>query len=145
MRIIANGFTVDLADGWEDRSTITLIGPTVQGFAINVVITRERVAPGTRVQDYAKQQGALLAAELPTLIVQDERATTLHGARAFQRLHQFTAGDQTLQQAQTFVVGQGEIFAITCTAPTAAFEASLPAFRRITESFRLFSPASINI
>ncbi|MEW6735142.1 MAG: DcrB-related protein [Acidobacteriota bacterium] len=146
MKMIANGFITDLPQGWEDRSMITLVGPTgSSGFAANVVVTREHITAPTNIEDYAKEQGEAMAAEIPGVEVLDERAITLHGAPAFQRLQRFVLEGQHIQQAQTFVLGEGGIFVITCSASVVDFDKNILAFRHIVETFRLFKPEAVAI
>lgn len=146
MKIVANGFTFDLPAGWDDRSLLTFVGEvTSSGFAVNVVVTRQRVQPHTSVEDYAHAQRQAMYAELPALEILDERATRIAGAPAFQRLHRFPHDDLQLQQVQTFILAQDTIFVVTGTAPVADFDRHIPAFRRIVESIKLFDSETLPV
>ena len=149
MRLIANGFVTDLPEGWEDRSMITLVGAAgatgatgATGFAPNVVIMRQRVAPQTNIEAYAREQRAATEAEIDDLEVIDERAATVGGAPAFQRLQRFSAQGRRLQQAQTYVLGDRVVFILTCTAALEQFNDHIAHFRRVVDNFRLFNPES---
>jgi hypothetical protein len=138
MKFTANDFTTDLPDNWQDRSMLTLVGPTDgAGFAPNVVIMRQPVSPQTSIEDYARQQRAVTEAEIPDLEVLDERPTTVNNAPAYQRLQRFTAQGRRLQQAQTYVLGHSVIFVITCTALLENFDKQINAFRRVVDHFQL--------
>lgn len=138
MNVIANGFVAELPAGWEDRTMVTLVGPLgAQGFAANIVITREPLGASRSLEDYVRKQLAAMKAELPALEVLDERAIAHQGAPAFQRLQRFQAGSHEVQQAQTFVLAGSTVFVITCSAASADFDASLPSFRSITASFKV--------
>lgn len=138
MKITANGFTTEVPDEWDDRTMQTFVGPTGRaGFAANIVITRERVAASTKIEDYAAQQRLAVEAEVPTLEILDERVTTINNAPAFQRLQRFTIEDYHLQQAQTFISAGEVVFVITSTSEVADFDQQIPAFRRIVENFRI--------
>lgn len=146
MKVIANGFIVDLPAGWDDRTLITLAGPVgASSFIANVVVTRERVPAQTAIEDYAQAQLTAMKEEMPTLEILDERATKLNGVPAFQRLQRFTIEGQQLQQAQTFLLAGGLIFVVTGTAAIADFDNQIPAFRQIVETFRLFDPEASTI
>lgn len=148
MNLLANGFACELPDGWEDRSLISLVAPTSPqtGFATNVVVTRERIDSTISIEEYAARQRDALLAELPGMQFLDERATSVGGAPAFQCLQRFAVeGGAVLQQAQTFVLAGANVFVITCTARVEEFDANIPAFRRISESFRLFDPARVSV
>ena len=141
MRFIANGWTTELPAGWDDRSVITLVGPTdASGFAVNVVVTREQVDFATSVEDYAYEQSAAMYGEVEGYEVLDERSTTVDGAPAVQRLHRFDIEGAELQQVQTFVLGDGVVFVITGTATVADFDANIEAFRGVVEAFSLSAP-----
>lgn len=146
MKLISNGFVTALPEGWEDRSMITLVGPAGgAGFAPNVVVMRQRVAPQTGVEDYARQQRAATEAEIPGLEVLDERAALVGGAPAFQRLQRFAAQGRLLQQAQTYVLGDGVVFVLTCTATLEQFDEQIPHFRSVVENFRLFDAEAADL
>jgi len=140
-KMIGNGFVTNLPIGWEDRSTITLVGPTGRtGFLNNVVITRESVPPDTRVADYARVQ--LKATPIAGLRVLDESTTSLNDAPVYQRLQRFEVENHRVQQQQTFVLGAGIIFVVTCTATVEEFDQQFPAFEQVLKPFRLFDPES---
>jgi hypothetical protein len=139
MPFITNDFQLDLPDGWQDGSLITLIGPTsVDGFAANVVFTREDVSDKTSIEEFAAAQLSAVHAEIAGLEILDERALPLGGLPAFQRLRRFELEGRSLQQLQTFVLYLSKVFTITCTAEVAEFETHAAAFREIVNSFQLF-------
>ena len=43
MEIRTGGFSLPVPAGWDDRTVPTLTGPTVDGVATNIVVTRERL------------------------------------------------------------------------------------------------------
>jgi hypothetical protein len=137
MKFIANGFTTDLPDNWQDRSMITLVGPPRDGFAPNAVVMRQPVGPRVSIEDYAQEQGQAARAEIPGLEIIDERPARVNGCPAFQRLQRFSAQGRMLQQAQTFILGNGMIFVITCTATLEHFNDSIPTFRRFVDAFQI--------
>jgi len=144
MRVIGNGFVTEVAAGWEDRSLITLVGPTsATGFAANIVVMREQVGPRRSIEDYAGRQRRAMEAQIDGLEVLDERPTRINGAAAFQRLQRFSTQGQRVQQAQTFILADGIVFAVTCTASLDDFNKHLDCFRRAVDSFRCFDPRTV--
>ncbi len=138
MEFRANDWRSVLPEGWEDRSLITIVGATgPSGIAANIVVTREPVDARTSIEEYAAQQKQVSFEQFPDLEVLDERATRLNGAPAYQRLQRIGWQNRTLQQAQTFVLGRGAVYVITCTAAVDEFNAAIPAFRQFTENFLL--------
>ena len=137
MKFSANDWEAVLPGGWADRSMITLVGAAgASGMAANIVVTREETGGFTSVEEYAEGQKQAMAAEIERLEILDERATTLNGAPAFQRLQRFQIEDLTVQQAQTFVLGGDGVFVITGTAEVGDFDGIIPAVKEFTENFR---------
>ena len=147
MKFWAHGFHSTLPSGWEDRSTLTLIGPTApDGFATNIVVTRQAVPPGTNVTAFGETQVEALKSEIEDIQVLDERTTELKGRAIFQRMHVLRVGEQSVQQIQTYfvieVAGQTEGIVITGSSSPEAFDAAVPAFKVFVEDFEPFDPCS---
>lgn len=135
-KIVANGWSAALPAGWEDRSVITLVGETDRyGFAANIVVTREKVAPQASVESYAREQAELMRAEAGEVQILDERAIKINNLHAYQRLQRFAPDGLPIQQVQTFILADGVIYAITGTATVEAFDRSIPAFKTFVETF----------
>jgi hypothetical protein len=143
----ANGFRSNQIPGWEDRSTITLVGPTSQDeFAANIVVTRQGLNEPS-VKSFAEQQLSQLEHEAEQIEVLKERTTTINGVFAFQRLHILHIGRYQVQQIQTYLVQQIDAavtgFVITCSASASDFSEHLPTFNKFTEDFEFFNPGSL--
>ena len=146
MRLIGNGFVTEVPSGWQDRSMMTLVGPTsATGFAANVVVVREQVGPRRSIEDYATSQRRAMETQIDGLEILDERPARINGAAAYQRLQRFTAQGHAVQQAQTFILFDGIVFSVTCTASVEDFDKHLDAFRRVVESFRCFDPRTATL
>ena len=137
---IANDFKSEVPVGWEDRSTITLVGPVNNGFASNIVVTRQPLPTGTSVTEFATSQLEQLAKEVPSLQIEDERSASLRGRELYQRLHQFDASDNMIiKQVQTYLVhafASGTVgLVITGTSSPDGFDAAMPAFKQFVDAF----------
>jgi hypothetical protein len=133
--------------GWDDRSTITLVGPQGQeGFAANIVVTRQGLNDPS-VELFADQQLSQLNQEAERIEVLKERTTNINGNSAFQRHHILHIGQYRVQQIQSYLVReigtQATGFVITCSASASDFPEHLPAFNHFTEHFRFFDPESV--
>ncbi len=136
-QIVANGWHAEIPAEWEDRSMITLVGETDRnGFAANIVVTREKAASGTKIEDYARRQAEMMRAEIGELQIIDERAIEIKGSAGYQRLQRFAANGLSVQQVQTFILAGGVIYAITGTSSVEAFDLAIPAFKQFVETFR---------
>jgi hypothetical protein len=137
-KFIANGWTADLPEGWEDRSMITLVGATdASGFAANIIVTRQRVEPETNIEEYARIQSEMMQNEVGALQILDRRAIEIGGLPSFQCLQRFESGDgRTIQQVQTFFLNNETVYTITGTAALENFDGSIPAFKKFVETFK---------
>jgi hypothetical protein len=137
-KVISADWSASMPKGWEDRTMVTLVGPVSDdGFASNIVVTREKLEGSTTVEEYAKVQADLLRDEIEGVELMDERSIEINGLPAFQRLQRFAIEDQFVQQVQTFIMGDEIIYAITGSSSVEDFNASIPAFKKFVETFEL--------
>ena len=140
MKFHGGNFALDLPDDWQDRSIISFVAQTsANEFAPNVVITREPVDREASVEDYASRQFNVTQAEVEGLQITEQHNTFIGGQPAVQIIQKIAVHGLELQQLQTFILADREIFIITCTATAANFERHLTGFRKIVESFLLGS------
>lgn len=133
----ANGWTSEMPAGWEDRSTITIIGETDEsGFASNIVVTRQNFDSSMTLAEYAKEQAELMGSEVDVLQILDEREIEINDTPAFQRLQRFSVQHKIIQQVQTFFQRQETIFAVTGSASVESFDKAIPAFKIFVENFK---------
>lgn len=138
MKFQTADFSLDVPDDWQDRSIISFVATVAPTeFAPNTVITREPTDENQSVEDYANRQFAVTQAEVEGLKIVEQNNITVGGKPAVQINQKIAAHGLKLQQLQTFVLSDEEIFILTCTATAASFEQHLPRFRKIAESFRL--------
>jgi hypothetical protein len=137
-KVISTDWSASMPEGWEDRTMVTLVGPVSEdGFASNIVVTRERLEDATTVEEYAQVQADLMREEIEGVELMDERSIEISGLPAFQRLQRFAIDDQVVQQVQTFIMGDDVIYAITGSSSVEDFNASIPAFKKFVETFEL--------
>ena len=145
-KFVGNGVRSIIPEGWVDRSTLTLVGPTSpDGFAVNIVVTRQPVEPGTDVTAFGKAQVKDLAEQFDDIRVDDERTVRFKGRPIFQRMHALRLGERWVQQVQTYFVrgpnppdGLTEGYVVTGTASMDTFDQYKDAFKRFTEAFEFF-------
>lgn len=133
----SNNFAVEIPDGWQDRSIISFAAETAPNeFAPNVVITKEFIDDDTSIEDYANSQFEVAQAEVEGLQVVEQHNITVNGRPAVEAVQKIAAHGLNLQQLQTFILINEEIYIITCTATGATFNQHLPQFQKIANSFR---------
>ena len=138
MQFQGNNFALNVPDDWQDRSVISFVAAVAPNeFAPNVVITREPIDEDASVEDYANRQFAVTQAEVAGLKIIEQNNLTVGGKPAVQIIQKIAAHGLSLQQLQTFVLSEEEMFIITCTASGASFDQHLPRFKKLIESFQI--------
>lgn len=138
MQYQSNKFALEIPDDWQDRSIVSFSAAVApHEFAPNVVITREIIDAETSLEDYTQRQFAVTQAEVQGLQIVDRRQTTLGGRAAVQVVQKISAHGLVLRQLQTFILGDEEIYIVTCTATESSFEQYLPRFQKIAGTFQI--------
>lgn len=138
MQYQSNKFALEIPDDWQDRSIVSFSAAVAPNeFAPNVVVTREIIDAETSIEEYTHQQFDITQSEVQGLKIIDRRQTSIGGRAAVQIIQKISAHGLTLQQLQTFILGEEEIYIITCTATESSFEQFLPRFQKIAQTFQL--------
>ena len=138
MKFTANDFTTEFPDEWEDRTMVTLVAPFAHGeFAANCVMTKNPVAANESLEDFVAEQTELMRQSLPDFVVLDYRVNELNGLPSCQQLHRFQTETIVLQQVQTYILTNRDIYVITGTADVENFNAHIAAFRQVVENFEI--------
>lgn len=138
MQFRGNNFSLDVPDDWQDSSIISFAAKVAPNeFAPNVVITREPIAPDASVEDFATGQFAVTQTKVEGLEIIERINFELDRKPAVQIVQKISAHGLYLQQLQTFILADAEIFIITCTATATSFERHLPRFQKIVQSFQI--------
>ena len=131
-------FSLEVPDDWQDRSIISFVATVAPNeFAPNVVVTKETVDAEMSVEDYAHRQFSITQAEVEGLSVVEQTNISINGRPAVQIIQKISAHNLKLQQLQTFILTNSEIFIVTCTATTSSFAQHLPRFEKISQSINL--------
>lgn len=138
MQFEGNNFALNVPDDWQDRSVISFVAKVAPNeFAPNIVITSEPVNDDVSIEDYAKRQFSVTQAEVEGLTILEQNNIEIGGRPAVQIVQKIAAHGLNLQQLQTFLLAESQIFIVTCTATSTTFEQHLPNFGKVIESFRL--------
>lgn len=138
MKLTANDFTTAFPDEWEDRTMITLVAPFSLGkFAANCVITKTPVVPDETLEGFVEEQNEMMRQSLPSFQILDYRVNELNNLPSCQQLHRFQSENVVLQQVQTYILADQNIYVITGTADVENFNAHISAFRQVVENFQI--------
>ncbi len=109
---------IDVPPGWADRTVVTLTGPDDEGFAPNIVVTREPLCDHLGLAGFADGWVARLREEVPVSEVRRGEQIVVAGQRAqLRRLSWAAAGLRLVQLAALVVVGQtGHAIVLTALA-----------------------------
>ena len=140
--IRTDSFVLPLPGGWVDRTVVTLTGPEVDGFAANIVITREVLCDNLGLGGFSSGWVSKLAEEVPVSELRPVEHLEIGDVRAHVRVVGWAAAGLRLTQiAALFVTGE-IAYAIVGTAPEWAFDELEARFREAIAGFRLESPVS---
>jgi hypothetical protein len=129
---------VPVPDGWSERTATSLIAPPAgDGYAPNVVVTRERLCDGMGLGGFADGHGNLIQEHAPSYAVLATEHGEIDGERALLRTVRFSVGQAPpVLQLQAFCVRDGYGYAVIGTAGEESFAEAEPVFRATLESFR---------
>ena len=110
--------SIELPDGWVDRTVLTYVGPDAGSGSPSLVVTRDDLPDGVTLGRYASMQDAAIRAGLEGVDLVEERETTVAGRPAVR--HTYATG-----------------YAITASAPESQFDELRPLFARAVASFAI--------
>jgi hypothetical protein len=134
--LLANGFELGWPAGWEDHSTIVLIGPPRPTFSPNIQVNREPVRPGVSLDEYFAAQRQELST-LGGFQLLDHGERMVGGLKAYHHSYTWNVPEGfTIRQLQVAVLRPPSIFTVTCSSIAgdwpdfeASFEMALAALR----------------
>ena len=137
-------WTIGLPEGWDDASTVTLVGPPEDDFSPNIVVTSEALSEEMSPAEYAAIQKEELEGTLEPFEYSsvEEGPMDMPQGAAHRLVHDFMspAGDFKVGQMQVYVLREGRAWTITATDLAERLQQSLPVFVEAVRQFR-FVPA----
>ncbi len=134
-----DAYRLPLPDGWADHTVITIAGAaSADGFAPNVVVTRQPLCQGLGLGGFADGQQSLMRDEVDRYELLANEHREVAGARALVRTVRFELGEgPALRQRQAFLLHDGVGYTISCTASDAGFDDVDETFVAILNGFQL--------
>lgn len=131
---------------WEDRTTVTLVGPSRDGFAQNIVVTRERLCAGMGLGAYSQGYVSRLREQVALRELGGVEHVTIAGRRGHVRRLGWDVvdGDETvsIHQLVGVVVDGSDAYALVATVKAEDAAAMEPVFRSAIESITLVADGS---
>ena len=138
-KLQSNGFELGWPAGWEDHSTVVIIGPARPTFSPNIQINRELIQPGVSLEQYfAEQRRELSTLSGFQLLTHGERQ--LGGSTAVMHAYTWRVPDgYAIRQMQLAVLRAPTIFTVTCSAMADDWEAFEGSFEMALAGFSFTS------
>ncbi len=130
-------FAFPMPDGWIDRTVVTIAGPGDDGYAPNIIVTRERLCDNMGLGAFSSGWVSRLAEEVPVTEVRPVEHVDVAGHRAHVRVVGWAAVGLRLRQIAALVVVGEEGWAIVGTATEWQFEELERQFRGVLDRFEI--------
>ncbi|MBC7644866.1 MAG: DcrB-related protein [Thermoleophilia bacterium] len=136
-KLHANAFEIGYPEGWDDHSTITMIGPLEVQFSPNVQVNQEKLPSGQSAADFFSAQRAEMAKDLELFRLLDHGERSLGGERAVYHMYtwRIPQGVQ-IRQLQVATIRNDKLYTVTCSAKEASWDGVDAAFDMIIAGFR---------
>jgi len=140
----ANEFTLNMLDGWEDKTIYTLTGPVTDGIQHNIIITSDKENPFDTLPEYAEWHIKAMETDLKGCTLLKKGVTNLtSGANAYEAIFSWYPTDELkIYQHQIFVLFEKTVFKLTASFTKKTRETLGPQVLRMMLSFNPSKPQS---
>lgn len=133
--------SLDLDDGWQDRS-VTLLVPAGLPDGVNLVVTRDDLPPGMKLDDHLARQMMSLRREMTGFTLLEDAPAELDGRPARLIEFRWVNGAAPLYQMMLVALDGNRLLNFAASSPGAAADAETrKTLWRIISSFT-FAPAA---
>jgi len=122
--------TIDLPEGWVDRTVITYVGPDSGSGSPSLVLSRDELGPGVTPGRYAAMQDAAIRAGLEGVELVEERETAVAGLPAVVMTYAWAYQERRMRQRVWCIVRGEQGYAVVASASADDFEALRPVWAR---------------
>ncbi len=129
----AGSVSIPQPSGWEDRTVLTLVGPSVDGAQPNVVVTRETLCDHMGLGGFSTGWVQKLADQIPVQETRPVEHIEISGRPGHLRLVEWEAAGLRLRQLVGLTTVGLDAYAIVCTVPSSAFDALEGDLRAVIE------------
>ncbi len=137
-----DAFALPLPEGWADRTVVTLAGPAdADGYAPNIVVTREALCDHMGLGGFSQGWQALLADQVPVTPLAPVEHTEIAGRPANVRIVSWAAAGVRLTQIAFLFVDHEIGYAVVGTCTEDRFTEFEPVFRSVAAGFQLAQEA----
>jgi len=129
--------TLGLPAGWFDRSVLTYVGPDAGEGSPSLVVTNDRLEPGTPLGRFAAMQDAAVQAGFEGIELLEDRETTVAGHQAVRRTYRWRFDERTMRQRTWCLVVDDVGYTIVASAPDDQFDSLRSVFAASLHEFRI--------
>jgi hypothetical protein len=137
----AGAVTIPAIPGWEDRTVLTMVGPSADGAQPNVVVTRETLCDHMGLGAFSSGWVQKLADQVPVREAGDVEHIEISGSPAHLRILEWEAAGLRLRQMVGLTTIGDDGYAVVCTVPSAQFEALEADLRAVIAGTRIDAAA----
>lgn len=124
-------------EGWQDASTISLVGPEREGASPNIMLSRDP-GGGTDMVAYAAAQAQTLQSHTQEYAQHLQEKRLIAGQNAVVVEHTFVMeGAGKVRQLQAYIRAGGGALTVTCTHADAHFEGQREVFEAALSTLKL--------
>ena len=127
--------SIELPDGWVDRTVLTYVGPDSGEGSPSLVVTREELGAGVTLPRFAAMQDAAVRAGFDAIELLEDRETTVAGRAAIRHTYRWTMHGRTMRQRVWCLVESGIGYAIVASAADDEFDRHRTVWARAVASF----------
>jgi hypothetical protein len=136
-----DAFALPLPEGWTDRTVVTLAGPVDDGYAPNIVVTREALCDHMGLGGFSQGWQTMLADQVPVTPLRPVEHTEIAGRPANVRIVSWAAAGLRLTQIAFLFVDNEVGYAVVGTCTDDRFAELEPTFRSVAAGFQLAQEA----
>jgi hypothetical protein len=136
-----DAFALPLPEGWADRTVVTLAGPDDEGYAPNIVVTRETLCDHMGLGGFSQGWQTMLAEQVPVTPLRPVEHTEIAGRPANVRIVSWAAAGLRLTQIAFLFIDNEVGYAVVGTCTDDRFAELEPVFRSVAAGFQLAQEA----
>lgn len=132
-----HGFSLQMDDGWQDKTIYTLIGPVTDGVQHNIMVQPDNEAEGMSLADYADWQIRTLEEQIRGCrVLLRQQVTLASGLPAYRAIFSWYPSEhQRIIQEQIYIVAGTKAYRLTATFTKKTRKTIGPAIERMMLSF----------
>jgi hypothetical protein len=127
----------DVPDGYTFLGVVRLRSEAGEGFAPNMVVTRDRLRPEESLKTYVDRQLVELAKKLKRFVIRERHEVSVGGVASHEIVCTWQGMQGAVEQRLTIVPRASSVLTFTASAAKSQSEAAFATFRAVLDSVSL--------